>query len=240
MKFKFVTTAALKDPASGNTAIVFGGGSGFPKPKLTRSLAVLIVANLIPVAGVLFLGWTVFEILYLYWLESVVIGIYNIPKVLLAQGGVRERLKHLCVFLGIYGGFFLGAELVVLAALFGGPGRTMVIESSTLTNENFKAVFGYTPVVFIPLIALFISHGISFFVNFLRKKEYLRVTAEEQVKAPFKRVVVMHIALSLGGFLTAKLGSSIPALLFLGFLKIVFDGNAHVREHARFSENTHA
>jgi len=234
MKLKFITTASVKIPSSGKSAIVFGGGRGWPKPKLTRSLLVLIAANLIPIFGVLFFGWTLFEILYLYWLESVIIGIFNIPKMLLAQGGGRKRFQRLFGFLVGYGAF-AGGELMALAGLFGGPGGTMV-ESHILTDEHFQAVLGYTPVVLIPLVVLFISHGISFFVNFIRKKEYLYATSEEQAMASFKRIIIMHIALGVGGALTARMGSPILALLLLGFLKIVFDGDAHAREHTRLAD----
>ncbi len=41
------------------------------------SAYVLILANLIPVAGVLLFDWNVLSILILYWAESVVIGIIN-------------------------------------------------------------------------------------------------------------------------------------------------------------------
>lgn len=60
-------------------------------PKLTvflkqiiqhRSALVLIAANLVPLAGVIVGGWTAFEVVFLYWLENVVIGFFNICKLL--------------------------------------------------------------------------------------------------------------------------------------------------------------
>src|SRR6266576_5889762 len=52
---------------------------------LTPSLLVLLLANAFPIVGVLFLGWTVFPLVLLYWLENVVVGAFNIAKLLLAQ-----------------------------------------------------------------------------------------------------------------------------------------------------------
>src|SRR6266496_3701604 len=52
---------------------------------LTPSLVVLLVANALPIAGVLFLGWGVFPLVLLYWLENVVVGGFNVAKLLLAQ-----------------------------------------------------------------------------------------------------------------------------------------------------------
>jgi hypothetical protein len=51
---------------------------------VTPSLVALVVANALPLAGVLFLGWTVFPLVLLYWLENVVVGAFNVAKLLLA------------------------------------------------------------------------------------------------------------------------------------------------------------
>jgi hypothetical protein len=49
-------------------------------------LVVLVAANLVPIAGVLWWGWSVFEIVALYWFENVVIGAVNILKLAAASG----------------------------------------------------------------------------------------------------------------------------------------------------------
>ena len=45
----------------------------------------LILANLIPLVGVLLLDWNVLEILLLYWTESVVIGLINVLRMASCQ-----------------------------------------------------------------------------------------------------------------------------------------------------------
>src|SRR5438094_8089324 len=52
---------------------------------LTPSLLALLLANAFPIVGVLFLGWTVFPLVLLYWLENVVVGGFNVARLLLAQ-----------------------------------------------------------------------------------------------------------------------------------------------------------
>ena len=54
----------------------------------SRSAILLIVANLIPLAGVLLFGWSLWTILVLYWVENGIVGFWNVPKLLLAQGSV--------------------------------------------------------------------------------------------------------------------------------------------------------
>src|SRR3989338_5535015 len=45
----------------------------------------LIIANLIPLMGVLFFNWSLFSILILYWVESAVIGFYTILKMIVSS-----------------------------------------------------------------------------------------------------------------------------------------------------------
>ena len=46
------------------------------------SIFALIGANLIPLAGVLVWNWSVFEVVIIYWLENVILGITNILKMI--------------------------------------------------------------------------------------------------------------------------------------------------------------
>src|SRR3954471_13716766 len=44
------------------------------------AVVALVVANAIPLVGVLFLGWNVWTILTIYWLENGVVGVFNVLK----------------------------------------------------------------------------------------------------------------------------------------------------------------
>ena len=52
----------------------------------SRSALVLVAANLLPLVGVVFFGWSLWTILTVYWLENGIVGLWNIPKILLAEG----------------------------------------------------------------------------------------------------------------------------------------------------------
>ena len=49
------------------------------------SSRVLILANLIPLAGVLLFRWDILAILLLYWTESVIIGVINVFKMIFCE-----------------------------------------------------------------------------------------------------------------------------------------------------------
>lgn len=58
----------------------------------TRSAVLLVAANLIPLVGVLFFGWSLWTILVLYWVENGIVGFWNVPRILLAQGAAVPRV----------------------------------------------------------------------------------------------------------------------------------------------------
>ena len=54
-----------------------------------------------------------------------------------------------------------------------------------------------------------------------------------QMSEPYKRIIVMHVTLIIGGFLTMLLRSPEAVLLLLIALKTAADLCAHRKEHAR-------
>src|SRR5437899_11071768 len=53
--------------------------------RVSPSALVLVAANLVPLAGVLFFGWSVFSTLLLFWVENVIVGAFNVLRMLVAQ-----------------------------------------------------------------------------------------------------------------------------------------------------------
>ena len=77
--------------------------------KLTPSLIGLVTANMIPLGGILFLGWEAGPIVLVYWWENLIVGFYNILRMaLLPVKHVGENLGKLFTILFFYlhyGGF---------------------------------------------------------------------------------------------------------------------------------------
>ncbi len=51
---------------------------------LPISVLFLIAVNMMPLFGVLFFGWSLFSVMFLYWIENGIIGFFNIFKIALA------------------------------------------------------------------------------------------------------------------------------------------------------------
>jgi hypothetical protein len=85
--------------------------------------------------------------------------------------------------------------------------------------------------LWLPLAGLFISHGISFFDNFLGRREYIGASMTQLMTAPYGRIVVMQLALIFGGWIVLLLKNPVPALALLVILKTALDFSAHRKEH---------
>ena len=193
-------------------------------PWTSGSGLALMIANLIPLGGVLLLGWDLGEVITLFWAENAVIGLYTLLKlVVVAQWGALLLGPF---FLGHYGGF-MAAHFLFIYQLF-----VRGIEQSTPEVQALTALADLFIPLWPALLALAVSHGISFYANFLKRKEYLGRTAAEQMGEPYKRVVVLHVTIIFGGWVILLLESPLPALVLLVALKTGVDLAAHRKEHA--------
>jgi hypothetical protein len=191
----------------------------------------LIAVNTIPLFGVLFFGWSLFSIMFLYWLENGIIGFFNVFKIALARAPGPSRItingrpvnpsnrEIRIIFFIFHYGLFWTVHGVFVFLFFG-------ISSDLFGGIGLRGVA-------IAAAALFLSHGLSFFVNFLGKEEYLTVSPDGQMTEPYSRVVVLHVTILAGGFLADSLGAPLAALVLLVLLKTAIDLFAHLREHRR-------
>lgn len=202
--------------------------------KKSYSKELLIFVNLIPIFGVLFWDWSLFNIMVLFWSENIVIGFFNIFKIILAKGQYKNfkfsssaikrqdfqnkisdlgAFSMVIFFLFHYGMFTLGHGVFVFAMF--GQGQAL------------------RPNLIVGFIALFISHGFSFLKNFIGAGEYKKLSKADVFSAPYKRVIILHVTIIFGGFAAMMLGSPVYALLFLVVLKISIDLIAHKKEHSK-------
>ena len=72
------------------------------------SIIALIVANSLPLAGVIWLDWAVFDVLILYWAENVVIGIINVMRMNKCLSSPKLGYFIIPFFIVHYGMFCFG------------------------------------------------------------------------------------------------------------------------------------
>jgi hypothetical protein len=223
------------------------------KDLLDIPVIILLTANAIPLFGVLFLRWDIFYIVILYWAENVVIGFYNVLKMVFAA--VPHPFMHLGklflipFFIVHYGGFTAVHGFFVLALFHkdgqGPPMDGMNWPCFLVFVQMLFNVIGYMysvipPQVKLAVLALFVSHGVSFVQNYLLKGEYITAKPDKLMGSPYGRVVVMHITILAGGFLTMAVGSPAALLVILIVLKTILDISLHNREHKKAAARTRA
>jgi hypothetical protein len=221
------------------------------------AVAALVAVNLIPLAGVLLLGWRLSDLMLLYWLENGIIGGFTVLKILTsrapagATGSTRgEVLVPLAYRLGAVGtaafftvhyGLFWTVHGVFVRLFFGsGPGPFGSETSLPFgpfggpLAEPFGSGVGAVGGGFaLALLSLVLSHGASYVVNYLGRGEDRSLSPSELMQQPYGRVVVLHVTILVGGFVATFLGQPLLSLVLLVALKTGVDVRAHLREHGR-------
>ncbi|MGH2462022.1 MAG: DUF6498-containing protein [Candidatus Limnocylindria bacterium] len=204
--------------------------------------ALLVLFNLIPLGGVLWLGWDLVLILALYWVENGVVGVINLPKIFRAEGtgpapnwmangrALRSMNRweiagfftmHYGLFWVVHGVFVL----IFVPALVGDIGVAPDAATSTpLVFPNFG-------VLALGAIGLGISHGVSFWTNYIGRGEYRALSPAQLMTQPYGRLVVMHLTILVGAVVSIFLGTPVGSLLVLIVGKTALDLAFHLRQH---------
>jgi hypothetical protein len=207
--------------------------SGLMSEWTQPSVLALLVANAFPLVGVFLFGWEVFPLLVIFWMENVIVGFFNILKMLAVP--MQPALAHLAKlfmvpFFSVHYGMFTFVHGVFVMVLFGGKERMSggFPGLSDWVNVVREERLGWA------VFALFLSHGVSFVYNFLIGGERHQVSLPQLMGQPYARVVVLHLTILIGGGLMMALGSPWAGLLFLVVTKTVVDLRSHLSERARF------
>ena len=118
------------------------------------AVASLVLANLVPLIGVLWLGWSVWTILIVYWLENGVVGAFNVLKIARAAGPEPTRPDSVVV----------DGRKVILPAQPVAAGRSAIIGFFIVHYGMFWLVHGIF-VLTLPLFAGIHQDGSGEFVG---------------------------------------------------------------------------
>ena len=190
----------------------------------------LVAANMVPLVGVLFFGWSVFATLLLFWVENVIVGAFNILRMLAAQpqiGAMWAAKLFMIPFFTFHYGMFVTVHGIFVMSLFGG-GFTGRGFPTAATFVHAVQAAGVAPAAW----GLALSHAASFAFNYIGTGEYKSAPVQALMFRPYGRVMVLHVVILAGGLLVATLGSPLIPLALLVVLKTGLDVFGHLREHA--------
>jgi len=185
-----------------------------------RAGVVAVVANLVPLVGVLVLGWDVHALLVLYWAEGLTTVVLAAVKALFAErgspgvGGVeplhelREKRGGWRPLAGIPQVY--PRNVPFAASILGGCAVT-VLPLSVLYWATTDAVVRPSFGLLAAVAALVTAQVAELFMDYLAKEEYTEVSAKEVLREPVLLGIVVFV---LG--LAAVAGDQTAGLMPLG------------------------
>ena len=214
-------------------------GTHDPYDWRSPSALILICAKLFPLYGVFVLGWSVYPLLLLYWIENVIIGGSTVLRMLTADpsdGLAWAGKLFLVPFFCLHFGMFTLVHGALLNGFFGPAahphGMPLALASQFANARQAIATYHLGWQVF--LIAL--SHALSFTLNYIGRGEYRRASLPALMAAPYGRVMIMHTVVLFGGLVVQAFHAPSWSLVLLIGLKITLDLRAHGQERSRLAE----
>jgi hypothetical protein len=186
-------------------------------------VAAAIAINLVPIIGVLFWGWSAFALIFLYWLENVVIGAR-----ILASMAANTVIAGQMNWFGLlfFGGFFTlhyGLFCLVhgsfVVGLFGGAA---VSDDLFDLSGAAMALFAQHPNLLVGLVSIVLWQVVQF-VLFIVRGEVRETNPLALMGAPYPRIIVLHLTIIFGGFLLMLLNQPVAGLVVLALIKTGFD-----------------
>jgi hypothetical protein len=183
----------------------------------SRAAQVVLLANLVALVGAVFLQWNAFEVVFLYWLENLVIGALSVLKMIFAHGGgssyvdLYRRYPHMLIalpavvlFFILHYGFACDVHGFFVFSMFD---KDHAVRENLLAGVQSELTGG----VLLALAALIAEHAYMLYRDFWKRGDYARFPSMMYMFAPYARVAIVHCSLLLGAILS-KLFSA-PAIV---------------------------
>lgn len=210
----------------------------------------LIIANLIPLAGIFLFDWDVRYLLLLYWLENLVVGAFTAIR-MISAGGLGAI--PMVLFFSFHYGFFCGGHGMILLGVtsIGGmsegqavdPGESglpFLIPIELLGNTLGWINQNMPDLLALPLLAMILSHGVSLVQHHWIGREDAGRSASQIMSDPYRRIAILHVVIIAGSFFIVSTGggSAAPMLALLVAGKIGLDLHLHRKAHLERSKTT--
>ena len=199
---------------------------------------VLVAANLIPLWGVFFWRWNAADVVILYWAENVVAGVYGVAKALVvAKRDIITGVWWVLLFAYTFTAHLLVFGWAVLLVF--GRAKVFAAHPELADVSVFECLHRLKEVLPsalpVAVTGLIISHGVSFYCNFLGHGEYVDVAHGDMLLAPYLRLIPLHFTVFIGGLFALNPAGKQLGVALLVILKIVLDLMAHRTEHERLA-----
>jgi hypothetical protein len=174
---------------------------------LTRNkrvmLPLIIFSNLFPLYGVLMYNWTIFSVVYIYWIELLIITFFQFLKIIVAQGEPRWSFS-VNLFIGIKflllraGLFFFYLLFIVVFLGFLASAKD---DSGKSAMNMFDVVFFKGSFYRITLLSFTLYILVEFIVLYIINNDYKTSKPTDHNNFLDMHILVVHLVVVLGTFL---------------------------------------
>ncbi len=211
------------------------------KIKNDKTSYFIILHNLVPIFGVIFLDWDPIAIVYIYIAETIVIGFFNLFKILLAKKAIKQadgtyknanfrtKLFMAVFFLLHYNAFNYGQIVIITSNI---PGR----EFFSGELKYFIDYFIYNDGILLALGAIIFTHLFSFFYDYIRPKAYNVFSPLTLIFLPYGRIFLQQFVGLAGAFFVEFFGLPFFFLVILQLLKMAGELLTHLYIDKKFKE----
>jgi hypothetical protein len=201
----------------------------FIKQRLNQSDFLLIAANIIPVYGVWFLGWSAREVFIVYALETLITGVFTVIKLLIATFFKKTDLWYNNTVTTKVSGFFFILFFIIHYGLFAAI-QTAIFSASAGFSSGSSGLFDFfihwyryvNREVLFMLAVFFISWGVRELIPFIVNRDFRHQSMMRIMFQPYGRIFVQQCIVILGSmFLTFGLDKGF--ILVFALVKIFFE-----------------
>ena len=162
----------------------------------------IIAFNLIPIFGVLFFNWQPFEAFWFFWLETLIVAVFNSVRIVFSQSrqqtavyktqpltlNVNKGIKYLIIRTGIF--LFYSLFIIVFIGFVANnhTDKTNVLMTLLFQNKFFN----------LSLLISIASQAYYLLFYFFRSGAYITARPDNYAAIFDSRQLVIHIAVVLG------------------------------------------
>jgi len=190
-----------------------------PKPIF---IILLVLLNAIPIYGVFQWGWKSFDLIFLYWLENLIIGVIMIVRMIVRpySHAVEFALPVFLVpFFTLHYGMFCFGHGTFIVSLFG---KGLSPELASMDVPEIILPLIESRYLFWPLMGL-LAYQLLDWVRDVSERGLGSDGIKQLTVAPYRRIVVLHITIIASGFALGTLHEPLVGLLLLVAFKTGMD-----------------
>ena len=160
-------------------------------------------------------------ILFAYFLETIIIGIFNALKMFWSIRFGKSTGYALIFFFLFHYGFFIAIQSIFGFSMFS-------IEDTVFIKEPFNLLENYTTILNLEgikyaLPAIIFTYLGKFVTDFIQKKKYLKFTAQEIMFKPYVRIFIQQFVVIIAFFFIVFGNVGVIAAILLILFRLLVD-----------------